>query len=100
MAIVPVPLSGEIRYGIRVATIEDVGGVLACYAPYVALPVGYETRVPTLAEFEDRFHACKLANGVWLVAVCEDTGEIVGWAKGGRYRGPTPWTTFGASLRA
>lgn len=69
---------------IRYATPKDSDGILKVYEPYIRnTTITYEYEVPTKKEFYNR--TCEiLSNFPYLV--CEDEGEIIGYAYGSKHR--------------
>lgn len=66
------------RVRIRVAEEADAAGMLEIYAPVVQeTAISFETRPPTVAEFQGRIRA-RLERRLWLVG--DDAGEIAGYA--------------------
>lgn len=68
---------------IRLATRDDAEQVQAIYAPYCLTPISFEAEPPSVEEIRGRL-AKVLAQYPWLV--CEDGGEILGYAYAGRHR--------------
>jgi L-amino acid N-acyltransferase YncA len=68
---------------IRLATLDDAEQVQAIYAPYCLTPISFEAVPPTVEEMRERL-AKVLEQYPWLV--CEDGGEILGYAYATRHR--------------
>ena len=69
---------------IRPATLDDVAGVLAIYAPYIEeTAITYETAVPSQESYLDRMRRI-MARYPFLVA--EKGGSIVGFAYAGVFK--------------
>ncbi len=69
---------------IRWALESDVERMLEIYAPYVAdTPISFETAVPSLQEFQDRFREITKTHP-WIV--CEIEGKVAGYAYGSPHR--------------
>jgi L-amino acid N-acyltransferase YncA len=68
---------------IRLAAPEDGPALAAIYAPAVAVATSFELVAPDGAEMARRA-AAVMARTPWLV--CEQDGEVVGYAYGGRHR--------------
>lgn len=63
---------------IRTATMEDVEGILAIYAPFILkTSISFEEEVPEIDTFWNRMQAI-MKNNAWLV--CHIDGLIVGYA--------------------
>ncbi|MBK7562409.1 MAG: N-acetyltransferase [Chitinophagaceae bacterium] len=74
---------------LRLATPDDVDGILNIYAPYIeSTSFTFETEVPTLEEFAERIRTY-LINWPWLV--CEVDGVIAGYAYATKYRERTAY---------
>lgn len=70
---------------IRVATPDDAGEILEIYAPYIKnTAITFEYEVPSLEEFEARMRNI-LKKYPYIVA--EKTGEILGYAYTGAFKG-------------
>lgn len=68
---------------IRLATLEDAEQIQAIYAPYCLTPISFEAEAPTVENMRGRL-AKVLEQYPWLV--CEDGGDILGYAYAGRHR--------------
>lgn len=72
------------KKGIRVATPQDAGALLAIYAPYVTdTAITFEYEVPSLTEFRERIRHT-LERYPYLVM--EQNGEILGYAYAGPFK--------------
>lgn len=72
------------KKGIRVATPQDAGALLAIYAPYVTdTAITFEYEVPSLTEFRERIRHT-LERYPYLVM--EQDGEILGYAYAGPFK--------------
>ena len=69
---------------IRCAELNDVQGILAIYAPFVAeTPVSFETEIPTVSEMQDRILSI-LRELPYIV--CEIDGKVAGYAYASNFR--------------
>lgn len=69
---------------IRFARLEDAAGILDIYAPYIReTAITYEYEVPSLQDFTARVE--KIA-ARYPYLVCEEDGEILGYAYASEYR--------------
>ena len=68
---------------IRLATLDDAEQIQAIYAPYCLTPISFEAEPPSVEEMRGRL-AKVLDQYPWLV--CEDGGEILGYAYATRHR--------------
>lgn len=68
---------------IRLATLEDAAQIQAIYAPYCRTPISFEAEPPSVEDMRGRL-AKVLEQYPWLV--CEDGGDILGYAYAGRHR--------------
>jgi phosphinothricin acetyltransferase len=68
---------------IRLATLDDAEQVQTIYAPYCRTPISFEAEPPSVEEMRGRL-AKVLEPYPWLV--CEDGGEILGYAYAGQHR--------------
>lgn len=69
---------------IRLADLDDAGKLLQIYAPYVEKTnISFELEVPTLEEFA---HRVESISEMYPYLVCEEDGEILGYAYAGRHR--------------
>jgi phosphinothricin acetyltransferase len=68
---------------IRLATLADAEQVQAIYSPHCSTPTSFELAPPSVAEMRGRL-AKVLEQYPWLV--CEDRGEILGYAYAGPHR--------------
>ncbi len=68
---------------IRLATPDDAAQVQAIYSPYCLTPISFELGPPTVEEVQGRITRV-LELTPWLV--CEDGGEVVGYAYASRHR--------------
>lgn len=69
---------------IREAFKEDIVGLLEVYRPYIEeTSISFETTVPSLKEFENRFDSIT-SKYPWLI--CEIDGELAGYAYGCAHR--------------
>ena len=68
---------------IRLAKRDDAEQVQAIYAPYCFTPISFEAEPPTAQDMRSRIEKT-LEQYPWLV--CEDSGEIVGYAYATRHR--------------
>ncbi|HVS34840.1 MAG TPA: arsinothricin resistance N-acetyltransferase ArsN1 family B [Gemmataceae bacterium] len=68
---------------IRLAVLDDAEQVQAVYAPYCHTPISFESQPPTVLQMRDRL-ANVLGQYPWLV--CEDGGEVLGYAYASRHR--------------
>ena len=72
------------KKGIRVATPQDAGALLAIYAPYVTdTAITFEYEVPSITEFRERIRHT-LERYPYLVM--EQDGEILGYAYAGPFK--------------
>ncbi len=62
---------------IRLATIADSGAILKIYAQYIDTPITFECTLPSEDEFVRRIGSI---TGTYPYLVCEERGEIVGYA--------------------
>ncbi len=75
-------MAGNIR--IRLATAADAPSVLEIYAPFITdTAITFENEVPGEEEFAERMEAVQ-QKYPWLV--CEDCGNIVGYAYASRFQ--------------
>ena len=69
---------------IRLATEHDGEAIAAVYGPYVAAtPISFELDPPTADEMRRRIAERR---GRWPWLVCEEAGEVLGYAYAGRFR--------------
>jgi len=69
---------------IRLATEHDGEAIAAVYGPYVAAtPISFELDPPTADEMRRRIAERR---GRWPWLVCEDRGQVLGYAYAGRFR--------------
>lgn len=74
---------------IRLATVQDAEQILAIYAPFVwETTVSFETDVPRLDEMQARIQAYMTR---YPYLVCEDNGQIAGYAYVSSHRGRTAY---------
>lgn len=77
------------NYTIRLATAADAGGMLKVYAHYVRTTANtFEYEVPAKEEFRQRIEAV-IPGFPWLV--CENNGEIIGYACAHKHRERTAY---------
>ena len=69
---------------IRQATIHDASGILNIYRPIIEeTAISFESEVPSIEEIQGRITAYNQRH-LWLV--CEDNGQIIGYAYGSPHR--------------
>jgi len=77
-------LSRQMTRKIRLATESDASAVVGIYAPFCETsPITFETRIPAVSEVENRI---RIISEICPWLVCEQEGEILGYAYAGRHR--------------
>ena len=78
---------------LRFATAADAPALLAIYRQYLDTPITFECAVPTEEEFAARVRDI---SGVYPYLVCEDGGEVIGYAYAHRQAERTACRSRGA----
>ena len=71
------------KLNIRLANVNDTQKLLDIYAEYIKTPITFETELPSAAEFKERIAEI---SAVYPYLVCEQDGEIIGYAYVHRFR--------------
>jgi phosphinothricin acetyltransferase len=76
------------------ATPEHLPGIARIYADVVeSSPATFDLEAPDLAEWQRRLDACDPDRGHFLLAALDAEGEVLGFAKSGRFRDRAAYDT-------